>query len=339
MNNESLEDDKQQTTKWITQESKLSFFEENYDVLSHGIYGAGVKIYIGSRDNKICRFCNKTESETTFKNISHAIPFFLGNNQLLINTECDICNKFFSENLETHLDKYTRPYRLAAQIRGRKGVPSFRSNDKKNRADFINSMEVKAVIDSGFATLDEENKKLHLNFAKEAYIPSAVYKALCKIAISTIDKESDVSDFQATINWLMNPDHNYSPMRPLKVATTFIPGPRPFDKVATFLLRKKSSSSLPYAVFVIAFGNFVYQLIIPALIDAANGNSSKITMPFFPTPFDTDWSFGEPSYGFLDFSSSELKTENAPIVFSYEKACLINSASSDNNMSFKPLEN
>lgn len=242
MNNKSGHDEKLKLNKESIQEERILFFEENYEVLSHGMYGTGVKKYVGSKKNRICRFCKKTQSETTFKNVSHAIPFFLGNNQLLINTECDVCNKFFSENLETHLDKYTRPQRLVSQTRGRKGVPSLKSNDKKSRADFTNSMEIKAAVDSDFAEIDEENKKLHLNFPKEAYIPSAVYKAFCKIAISSIEKEADVDIFSPTIDWLLNPDHSYLPISSLKVAATFIPGPRPINNVTIFLLRKKSSA-------------------------------------------------------------------------------------------------
>jgi hypothetical protein len=308
---------------WPTTERKIAFFEEHYELLSNGTYGAGEKTYIGQSTGKICRFCEKNETETTFKNVSHAIPYFLGNNQLILNTECDTCNKFFSENLETHLDKYTRPYRLAAQIRGRRGVPSIKSNDKKSRADFDEIMKISAVIDSGFANIDEGKKEVQFNAPREPYIPSAVYKALCKIAISTISSESAVAAFKPTIKWLLSADHKLSPMSPLKVAATFVPGPRPFDRVTTFLFRKKSKASLPYSVFVLAFGNFVYQLVVPALPDAVNGGHLELKMPFFPNPYDKLPTFGELKYGFLDFSSSELHSESAPIVFSFEQAVRI----------------
>jgi len=103
---------------------RLEFFEKNYEIIADYHLGNGEYIYIGNED-KVCRFCNKAEPEVTFKTIAHAVPEFLGNKQLILKNECDQCNTFLSNNLENSLDKYTKPFRLVAQIKGKKKVPAY----------------------------------------------------------------------------------------------------------------------------------------------------------------------------------------------------------------------
>ncbi|MGU5717188.1 HNH endonuclease [Aeromonas taiwanensis] len=55
--------------------------------------------FISDGTSRLCRFCEKDENKTTFSNESHAIPECLGNHQLILLDECDVCNKFFSEKL------------------------------------------------------------------------------------------------------------------------------------------------------------------------------------------------------------------------------------------------
>jgi hypothetical protein len=61
----------------------------------------------GEKENKVCRFCGKTDRETTFENKSHVVPKFLGNFLVLSNFECDVCNAYFSR-YETELEKYVK---------------------------------------------------------------------------------------------------------------------------------------------------------------------------------------------------------------------------------------
>lgn len=303
--------------QWETFDKKIRFYDEHYEVLTLGTYGVGSKVFLGSRENRKCRFCGLAEPATTFKTVAHAIPAFLGNDQLLLNSECDKCNQLFADAIETHLDKFTRPHRLAAQIRGRNGVPSFKSNDKATRVDFKHMMVISTPQDSDFAILDEENKTLTLNITREPYIPVAVYKALCKIAVSIIQNESDVADFLPTIRWIRDPDHEQSILKPLRVAVTSVPGPRPFDGVSVFLLRRKTSATLPYCIFILALGNYMYQLMVPALPDIARGNKLDCRMPQFPAPFENPWPFGEIKFGMLDCTSSDYVTRDAPMSFSF----------------------
>ena len=109
----------------MTIDDRLAFFSENVEMIASGRYSKGPKKFIKDGESRFCRFCQNGESKTSFKTVAHAIPECLGNHQLILVDECDICNKYFSENIEDHLDKFTKPLRVAGQIRGKNGIPSY----------------------------------------------------------------------------------------------------------------------------------------------------------------------------------------------------------------------
>ena len=73
-----------------------------------------------------CRFCGKTQSEATFRDEAHVIPFGLGNRTLLSRGECDSCNHRFGETIEIALQDFVGPLRTLSGIRGRNGFPTYR---------------------------------------------------------------------------------------------------------------------------------------------------------------------------------------------------------------------
>lgn len=76
----------------MTIADRIAFFENNFDLIGVGTYSRGDKRFISDGDVRLCRFCQKNEKETTFRNESHAIPECLGNHQLILLDECDDCN-------------------------------------------------------------------------------------------------------------------------------------------------------------------------------------------------------------------------------------------------------
>lgn len=303
----------------MNQEERIAFFDEKYTSLFSGPFGSGDKLYIGQKST-ICRFCKKTPLETAFNNISHAIPEFLGNKQFILYEECDECNKLFSESLEDSLDKYTKPYRTLSQIKGKKKVPKYKSNDGKNRIELAapGAMEIRTDIDDEFCEIDDANNQIRLNPHLEPHIPAAVYKALVKIALSIIPS-SELGGFQHAINWICERDHTKEFITPLMVMVTFIPGPRPNTQGAAFVLKRKApENGLPYCIFVFAFSNFIYQLQIPSIHDLGESGTATIKMPYFPNPFEHGWEYGNPQYGVFDLSkTSVVKDANAPIILKY----------------------
>jgi len=303
----------------MTLESRMDFFTTNYDLISFGAYSNGPKKLISDGDSRLCRFCHKDESETTFDNVSHAIPECLGNHQLILLDECDQCNKFFAEKLEDHLDKFTRPYRVAGQIVGKNGVPSYQSNNQKNKIKFGEIPTITSRVGEEFFSVDRENKTVMINLHQETHIPLCVYKALIKIAVSVLESKVELAAFSGTINWLLNTDLTKSVIKPAVLMHTFVPGPRPTSGVAVQIFRRKSNIlNVPYAIFIIGFGNVVFQLVVPSQIDS--GISMTVTMPFFPSPFEfMEWPYGNLTYGSTDLSGTDKVKKDFPISYSYDE--------------------
>lgn len=303
----------------MNNEDSMRFFEENYKVIARGNFSRGEKHLISTGKSRTCRFCCESEPKTTFKNESHAIPECLGNHQLILLDECDACNKYFSENLEDHLDKYTKPYRIAGQIMGKRGIPSYKSKNKKNRIDFDGTPTVKTEAGENFFTVDHEARTITINFHQEPHIPLAVYKSLVKIAISVIEDENELTAFALTSYWLLHARGSYSIISPAILMETFIPGPRPIEGVSFTLFRKKAEElNVPYAIFVIGFGNIVFQIIVPSMHDMEK--SITLEMPFMPigTLFDES-KYGSPKQQYRDVSGAEKTSSDFPITFNFDQ--------------------
>lgn len=298
---------------------RIAFFEENYEILSTGKYGSGYKIGIGKQKNK-CRFCGKRDGETTFSNVSHAIPQFLGNKQLILFEECDECNKFFSENLEDHLDKYTKPFRTLGSIKGDKKIPKYRSRDKDNKivTEGENKFEMH-FKQTNSAVVEEGDNYLRIKLDIEPHIPSSAYKALVKIALSLINKDEELSAFGMTIKWLLDRSSPHHMIEPLILMRSFIPGFKPIKNVTTFLLRKKSTKQVPYCLFIIAFGNWIYQLHIPSHLDAGLGKEFTYAIPWFPTEFDEGWPMGPVISEVKNMTSNEKRASTEVISVRFDR--------------------
>lgn len=288
------------------------FYEDNYTPLFFAIILKGDKeILIGMEDK--CRFCGKSHAETTFKNKSHAIPLCLGNYVYISRDECDKCNKIFSEGIEDHLDKYTKPFRLIGKIKGRKKIPSYRSKDRRSRFSYNNQNKMAEIVDvigCEKTEMDFVNKKIKYTFDREPYIPIAVYKALVKIGISLMP-DSLLPLFTQSVDWIKDENHNNTLLKPANVMYKFVPGERPNKGVIIQLLHKKSVEleGYPSCFLVMAFGNIILQVMIPSDLDMVD-NNVKMTFIAVPTPFDEGWKYGDPEQCILDLTSGELKVND-----------------------------
>jgi len=302
---------------------QMKLFEENYEILFSNIENSAQKIEIGNKQNKICRFCGKNESQTTFKTISHSIPECLGNKTLICLDECDECNKFFSEDIENHLDKVTLPYRTINMIKGKKKIPTFKTQDKKvriNVEDPVNKfMKIIAREDSGFVKLDEKNKTITIEYDLQSYIPCAAYKALVKMGLSVM-AENELNNFNIVKQWILEKDHSKLLMKPLNVLMTFIPGINPLSRTLVFLFKKYSKNEkYPQCMFVLAFGNIMYQIAIPTDEEIKQKQSTKTILKFL-SPFELGWQLGEPTHKILDWSQNTiLKAHKQYMEFSYDE--------------------
>ena len=281
----------------------------HYDQIFIGNFDSGKKQIIGPKPPANCRFCGRDASEVTFKKVAHSIPELLGNRQLVSTDECDDCNQHFADHAENDLGKFTKPYRLMGQVRGKKSVPSYKTFKGLSRIDFATGtgFEILEREDDVIHEIDEENKQVTFHFMREAYCPAAAYKALVKTAISVMP-EPELENFHHAKNWLLCSDHTKHLMQPLELLMYFVPGPKPHRGTSALVLRKKANSErqdLPYCMFVVAFGNLQYQIVVPALQDNRGPETVSITIPRFPSAFGEDWPYGAPRAATLDMTSGE----------------------------------
>ena len=178
----------------------MDFFNDNYVPLTVYHLNKDDKITLGSETGRVCRFCNKNETETTFETIAHAIPEFIGNKKLIANYECDSCNHKFSRLLESHMGNYMNLWHTITQVKGKRSVPSFKTINDKSRIDIgSENVEISEYIDDNIITIDEEKKTLTITAKKRSYVPIAVYKTLTKMAL-TIMPENELKDFKTTMS-------------------------------------------------------------------------------------------------------------------------------------------
>jgi len=300
-------------------EERINYYSNGYKILKAYALGKGGRIHLGVKGDS-CRFCGLSEPNATFRNDSHAVPEFLGNHQLILNNECDECNSFFSRTLEDHLDKYTRPYRTIAQIRGKTKVPSYKSRDTRARYDVKPSKHptIVARLDEPHVSINREDKTLTYHFQIEPHIPVAVYKCLVKIGLSIVEK-NELTNFSKALQWIRTPNCGLGFFAPLALIKTFIPGPRPTDKLELTIFRKKDMISIrPSYFLLVAFGNIAFQIILPSDLDFLMAGTKYVLKPI-PLPFELHWPYGSPKVDLVMLDGvNVVKDMILPITFSYD---------------------
>lgn len=306
----------------------IKLFEENYNTIFSNINNLDEKQNIGKVENKICRFCGLDETKTTFDTVAHAIPECLGNKNIICLDECDECNKYFANNLEDHLAAITLPHRTINMIEGKKKIPSYQTQNQKARIDIENAenrfFKIQAREDSEFVELNEENKSIKIKYDLPTHIPSAAYKTLIKMALSIME-DDELSNFTIVNDWIRDKDHSKSFMNPLNVYTTFIPGINPLKKTIVFLF-KKSTNEIKYSecTFFLAFGNLMYQIVVPTDDEIKQGQSTKVILKFL-SPYELNWMLGEPKHDILNWSKNTiLKKHEQYMEFSYDEMIQLN---------------
>jgi len=307
----------------MNSKERLQYYEDNYDILYGGFLGRGKKIFIGKKNQK-CRFCFRDNKSTTFRNSSHAIPELLGNKQLILLNECDECNTFFADELEDHLDKYTKPIRLTSLIKGKTRIPKYRSFDKMDRIEFSEMLTVKSSANSKIICVNEKEKVLNINMDVEPYLPVAVYKAFVKMALSIINDEDELGAFQNTIKWIKNVNHSQFILYPLKIMKMRIPG-LILNSLFVLMMRRKDDRKVPYSLFIITIGNYVYQMIIPSEKDLLWGEDLEFAIPFPPMPYNQNILSGKPECQVEDFSGIDIVKRKISISFRYEERLVVKS--------------
>lgn len=305
-----------------TMQEQIDFYEANY-IPAPLHLNFSHKKYLGNKNNRVCRFCGLKSPDTTFKKEAHAFPELIGNKVLISNYECDVCNEKFSRTLEDHFAKYTGLNRTLSQISGKKGIPSFKSKDKKSRIDFKNgAISVRSSIDNEIATIKEDKNQLIIHGYRQSYNPRSVYKCLVKMALSIMPEE-EMINFRDTVSWL-----NIENAEDDKINTdsfvcfhSFTPGGHPFPWITAVLLkRKRDDLLLPYMSFFIAFSNYTFQIFLPFSAKDDHILNKKIQLVFFPNIHHDISKYGNVKYRLLNFSKNQIvEDEKSDMIMHFNK--------------------
>lgn len=264
---------------------RLEWFKVRYDIVNFFAFRPdSERVYLGDKAKQFCRYCGRTSPVVKFKKLAHAIPDQVGNDWLFDYEECDTCNADFAKRIEDDFGKWTLPWRTLGRIKGKEGVPSIKSNDKKFRIDATvastpaetgagavrHDLKILIGVNDVRHELDEATRTVKLTVDRPAYVPMGVFKCLVKMAIAVMPPEEQQRCAHLK-KWILQPTHTFEsyPYRPLNILHQFAPGPLPNDRLACWLLRRKPESpdDCLYMQFVLQLSNHVFQIALPMHIE------------------------------------------------------------------------
>jgi len=294
-------------TEQSRQDEAAAFYEENYWVIFLQPL-SGKKDLCVIQDPPVdgqirCRFCGRTVPQVTFRNTAHAVPEFLGNKRIMLRNECDSCNAYFSSQLEDHLANWFGPLRTVSQIKGKRGVPSYKSPNG-TRIDVEETGPVFRVHEKPPEIGSKPPFELSFKMPRPKHVPLFAAKCLVKAACSVIPSE-ELGHFAETMKWLLyrdHPDQGWS-IDSFPVMYSFVPGPNPLNTGLVILLRRKPhAESVPYMFFVLATANHCFQVFIPFCTEGPQ-YSATYNLCHFPLPFPPDYKYGKVQHFRYDWAS------------------------------------
>ena len=293
----------------MTIDEANEYYTERYnEVGSWVIRPTSSKIYLGRKDEAYCRFCKRIGDGITFRKRAHAIAESLGNKALFSHYECDECNTFFGQTIETDFGAWSKPMRTLCRIIGKSGVPSIRLNQNGVARIDVESgvIKIRDYEDDPQFEIDEAARTLKLNLKRDTYTPIAVMKAFTKFGLSLMPADQ-MANFELARQWIKNPDHSANFVSELPLIYTFISGPMPNDVIALkAFIRKDVVSDVPYAFYTLSYANEFFQVFLPCPIQDICLRDKKLSFPAFPNAIQLGLS---PDYRFGSINLNLMKRE------------------------------
>ncbi len=269
----------------------------NYELI---VFDSSKRITIGEsdRNKRICIFCENgmnTDVKTTFKLKAHAFSEALGNKSIVLNEECDACNSKFGSSIEEDLIKYLDIYRVFFKVKGKDGIPKLQFD---NGAVQIYD-EIMTVMSQDIEHDKETGSLKVLLKSNHELININIYKALCKYALSVIDK-GELINLKETISWIKsNEETNIQlPKVAVAISNIFVDTP-----VLGLYVRKNDNYMYPHIISEFKFKSLVFVYLLPFSIKDKLRFSDPESYENFWNTFKHYSSIG--NWVFNDFSSSE----------------------------------
>lgn len=279
----------------------VSFYTKYYDVVRTPDFKDSTRLlkpehglnYLGKKSNRVCRFCGKTEAETSFVKIAHAFPESIGNKVLATYYECDACNDFFGKTIESEYGIFFALYHSIMKTVGKDGKKkcNFKIPCKKrknNCADYCvrieyndNQLVVSQCEEASSQYVDLKDNSIKISRPLGKCCPIAVFKALTKMAL-TVMPDEELGLFADTIAWLKKEVHeNFYGQRRLLIRYQFIPGFNVVEYPHFILYRRKRDVwDKPYMLFNLTYGCFSLMIEVPK--NKTDSDFGFCSIPFVP---------------------------------------------------------
>lgn len=299
-------------------------FWKKYELLSSS------KNYVPTKiKSRVCRYCDKTDKETTFTQDTHLLPELIGKNNILTFDECDICNKLFSD-YESSFSIFIRPYITLLGVKGKKRIPAFQSrtvdgNEEtrttlKHKEGNQKELHIQTLDDY---TINTDTKTFDIIFRKPPFIPLKIYKSLLKIGLSLLPTEFDNANKQS-FAWLTNRQEHLEFIH-LAFITTL--KRKYFATPSADLYRAKKivkgKSEYPEHILILCFANQIIQIFLPFSDELKKVHNGKrtLSLDLFPAfAIDKIETPQTVQIKYYDLGVATSVTENHQISFSYQSA-------------------
>lgn len=262
-----------------------------------------------------CRFCGKTEIETSFDSVSHAIPHLIGNRFLKSLYECDNCNKNVFSKYEEQFDAYMRFYHVFCRVsRNGKTINPYKCNSKSTARISASEewTDIYCCAGNDLSVMVNEKDKTITACGVRSYHPISVYKAVLKMAL-TIMPEFYIDDFKDTLKWLMTSSNMLSH---LNMSIRMYKGLQDFNGVCMIYKRKNNHrDNVPHYLFGLSYNNLFIQIYIP-LCKGDSSIKEPLQIPLIPCQMDAD---GISFLHLMQDLSSDIKVskEKISLMFDY----------------------
>ena len=142
--------------------------------------------------------------------------------------------------------------------------------------------------------VDEDKKEITFEVPIDPYTPVAVLKAFVKMGLTLLPEE-EVTNFRSALEWIRTKAHsagfvfNGAIIHPFfPVIQTFFPGSYGGDLIKLFVFRRKGDDlDIPYAFMVLCYGNWMYQVFLPAPEREEEIYGKKLRIPILPGQLDS----------------------------------------------------
>jgi hypothetical protein len=175
-------------------------FYENYQLVSVKAPGDvnHSKRSLKPRGERVCLFCGRREPEAKFATLSHLVPQLIGNGEMYSDFECDACNENFSY-LENDLAEYLGVSRSFSGIAVPGSVRGFKGKGLRTKSLSFNGERILFVDPRD---LNQDGHKHVISYTKNPFVPSRVFKALLKSALSVLPKADIQDNYQYALHYL-----------------------------------------------------------------------------------------------------------------------------------------